>query len=135
MKEFRWIECGQYFESLQVLPLYVNDEFLDMFCYNRSQDVFLGTPFNIASSALLLIIIAQITNKKPRYLNMSMGDTHIYENHIKSVKEQIERIPYIFPIIKFPNFSSLKEVEKLTFEDFELLNYNYYPTIKATMVP
>ena len=118
-----------------IIQFYVNGEFLDMFCYNRSQDVFLGTPFNISSSALLLIIIAQITNKKPRYLNMSMGDTHIYENHIKSVKEQIERIPYIFPIIKFPNFSSLKEVEKLTFEDFELLNYNYYPSIKATMVP
>ena len=63
---------------------YVEDEHLDMFCYNRSQDVFLGVPFNIASSALLLLLVAKLTGKCPRFLHMTLGDTHIYTAHTES---------------------------------------------------
>ena len=116
------------------IQFYVQEDYLDMFCYNRSSDLFLGLPFNIASSSLFLMIIAQLTNLKPRYFNLSLGDSHIYSNHIEAVKEQLERSPYLFPKIDMPVFSSIEEVEKLKFEDFKITNYNYYPSIKANMV-
>ena len=64
------------------IQFYVDGDYLDMFCFNRSQDTFLGVPYNIASSSLLLILVAQLTNKTPRFFNMTMGDTHLYEDHI-----------------------------------------------------
>ena len=76
-----------------IIQFYVQDGFLDMFCYNRSNDNFHGTPFNIASTSLLLMIISQITNLIPRFVNISQGDSHIYGEHIYAVKEQILRIP------------------------------------------
>jgi dihydrofolate reductase/thymidylate synthase len=115
------------------IQFYVQDGFLDMFCYNRSSDVALGLPFNIASSSLLLMIIAKLTNLVPRYFNLTLGDAHLYSNHIEGVLEQIERIPYVFPIIKLPEFETLEEVEKLSCESFKVQNYNYYPTIKMEM--
>jgi dihydrofolate reductase/thymidylate synthase len=116
------------------LQFYVQDGYLDMFCYCRSQDTALGTGFNIASSSLLLMIIAQITNLIPRYMNMTMGDTHIYSEHVDPIKTQLERIPYTFPTLILPKFKTLEEVEKLTFNDFKLENYRYYPTIKMPMI-
>lgn len=117
-----------------VLHFYVQDEFLDMFCYNRSSDLFHGIPFNIASSALLLMIIAKLTNLTPRYLNLTLGDAHIYLSHIEGIKTQIERKPYIWPSIILPDIKSLEDVEKLTYEDFKIENYNSYPTIKLPMI-
>lgn len=117
-----------------IIQFYVNNEYLDMFCYNRSQDTFLGTPFNIASSALLLIIIASITKLKPRYLKMGLGDVHIYENHINAVKTQIDRFPFVFPLITIPEINSLEDVEKLNASDFEIVGYKSHSTIKAEMV-
>ena len=105
-----------------------------MFCYNRSSDCFHGIPFNIPSSALLLIIIAKITSLRPRYLNLTLGDAHIYSSHIEVVKKQLERTPYLFPKIQLPEFTTLEEVEKLTFTDFKIDNYNCHPTIKASMI-
>jgi thymidylate synthase/dihydrofolate reductase len=116
------------------IQFHVQDEFLDMFCYNRSSDLFLGLPFNIASSALLLMIISKLTNLTPRYLNLSLGDVHIYSEHEKCVKEQLERIPYLFPKVILPEFTNLEEVEKLTYKDFIIEDYNFYTAIKAEMV-
>jgi dihydrofolate reductase/thymidylate synthase len=108
---------------------------LDMFCYNRSQDIFHGVPFNIASSSLLLMIIANITNRNPRYLNISMGDVHIYKSHLDSVKIQLERIPYKLPkLLINKKIENLNDIENLNFNDFELIDYISHPAIKVDMV-
>ena len=129
------VEQGVLFPCHSViLQFYVQNEFIDMFCYNRSNDNFHGTPFNIASTSLLLMIIAQITNLVPRFVNISQGDSHIYGEHIDAIKEQISRIPYTFPKLILPKFELIEEVEKLTYSDFKLENYNSYPTIKREMI-
>ena len=115
------------------IQFYVQDNFLDMFCYNRSSDIGLGLPFNIASSSLLLMIIAKLTELTPRYFNLSLGDAHIYSNHVEPLVKQMKRQPYLFPILKLPEFDTLEQVSKLTFEDFNLNNYNFYPSIKMEM--
>ena len=110
----------------------VETKSLDMFCYNRSSDLFLGLPFNIASSALMLTIVAYLTKLTPRMLHISLGDCHIYEQHIESVNQQLGRVPY-----KFPNLLICKEfstVEELTFEHFNVIDYKSHSTIKAKMV-
>lgn len=116
------------------LQFYVQDKYLDMFCYNRSSDFFHGIPFNITSSSLLLMIIAKLTRLNPRYINISMGDVHIYSEHIDAVEEQIKRKPYNFPNIIIPDIKTLEDVEKLTYEDFKLENYKYHPIIKKAMI-
>jgi thymidylate synthase len=116
------------------LQFYVQDEFLDMFCFCRSQDIGLGTGFNIASSSLLLMLISKLTNLTPRYMNISMGDAHIYADHIEPIRYQLDRLPYVFPTLILPEFTTLEDVEKLTFNDFKLMDYNYYPTIKMPMI-
>lgn len=116
------------------IQFYVEGDNLDMYCYNRSQDVFLGVPFNIASSSLLLMTIAKITNKIPRFFHMTMGDTHIYSNHIKQVEQQILRIPYKFPTLKLPEIKTMSDFHKLNVNDFCLEKYNSHSSIKAKMV-
>jgi dihydrofolate reductase/thymidylate synthase len=116
------------------LQFYVQDGYLDMFCYCRSQDIGLGTGFNIASSSLFLMIIAKLTNLTPRYMNLTMGDAHIYADHIEPIKLQLERLPYTFPTLILPEFKTLEDVEKLKFEDFKLIDYKYYATIKMPMI-
>lgn len=118
-----------------ILQFYVEDEYLDMYCYNRSSDLFLGLPFNIASSSLLLELVANITNKKARYFHLSLGDCHIYENHIKVVRKQIERIPYKFPnlVIK-KKLEDINDIEYLKYEDFEVLQYKSHKKLSANMV-
>jgi dihydrofolate reductase/thymidylate synthase len=118
-----------------ILQFYVDNEYLDLFCYNRSQDVALGVPFNIASTSLLLIIISKITKKIPRYFNLSIGDAHIYEEHIQPLKEQLNRIPYIFPTINInKQLDTIEDINNLVFNDFELLNYKSHPIIKMKMI-
>lgn len=118
-----------------IIQFYVDGDFLDMFCYNRSQDLFLGTPYNIASSSLLLMIIAKICNKIPRKFHLSMGDVHIYESHINVSKQQIERLPYKKPNIKINrDIADVDELCDLVFEDFELSNYNSDSKLFAEMV-
>lgn len=117
-----------------IIQFYVQDKYLDMFCYNRSSDLFLGLPFNIASSSLLLMIIAKLTDLTPRYFNLSLGDVHIYSNHVDQVKEQIKRIPYTSPRIILPDIENIKDIEILSHEDFGLFDYSCYPSIKAEMV-
>ena len=119
-----------------IIQFYVQQNFLDMFCYNRSQDTVLGTPFNIASSALLLILISKLTNLTPRFLNMTLGDTHIYEQHFDKINIQTSRIPYKFPEIKInKNIKTIKDLEDLSFSDFKLNNYKCYNKINCKMIP
>lgn len=120
-----------------IIQFYVNDGFLDMFCYNRSSDLFHGLPFNIASSSLLLFLIAKITNLIPRKFILSLGDSHIYEEHFKAVKEQLLRTPYECPQIEINEkveLKNLNDIENLKFSDIILKNYKSYPTIKANMI-
>jgi thymidylate synthase/dihydrofolate reductase len=116
------------------IQFYVEGDFLDMFCYNRSQDIFLGVPFNIASSSLLLLIVSKLTSKMPRFFYMTMGDTHIYSDHLEQVKEQMIRIPYYFPRLDFPDIQNLEDIDTLCAKDFILSNYNYHPSINAEMI-
>lgn len=118
-----------------IIQFYVDDGYLDMFCYNRSQDLFLGVPFNIASSALLLTIIAKLTNLTARHLNISMGDCHIYKQHYCIISQQISRDCKVFPQLKInAELKNLKDIENLNFEDFILENYISHPAIKAEMI-
>lgn len=117
-----------------IIQFYVSEGFLDMYCYNRSQDLFLGVPFNIGSSSLLLILIAKITKLTPRYINIGMGDIHIYQSHYEAVETQLDRLPYTFPKIEIKNVENLKDIENLKYEDFKLIDYLHYPVIKSEMV-
>lgn len=114
-----------------IIQFFVDGDYLDMFCYNRSSDLFLGLPFNIASSSLFLLIIAKMTNKIGRYFNLTLGDCHIYEEHIDAVSDQLQRVPYKFPNIKIKDF---EKIEDLTYEHFVLENYKCYDSIKAKMI-
>ena len=107
----------------------IEDSYIDAQLYQRSGDMFLGVPFNISSYSFLLHIIGKITGYTPRYFIHIIGDTHIYENHIEPVKEQLLRIPSKFPSLEINQLSSID-----TIQDFKIVNYNYYPTIRAEMV-
>lgn len=107
-----------------------NDGHLDMLMYMRSVDLFLGLPFNIASYAALLHLIAKLTNKKPRRLTQVLGDYHIYANHVEQVKLQIEREPLALPELTIANITSLDQV---TPETFQLHGYEHHPPIAAPM--
>lgn len=114
-----------------LFQFYVNDGKLSCQLYQRSADVFLGVPFNIASYALLIMMIAQVTNLKPGEFVHTFGDVHIYSNHIKQVKEQLRRRPKKLPKMKLNK--DIKDIFKFKFEDFELLDYDPYPPIKAVV--
>lgn len=124
-----------------VVQFYVNNGYLDCQMYQRSADMFLGVPFNIASTALLTYIIAHVTNTIPRMLHLTFGDTHVYQDHLDAVKTQITRIPNCFPkleIIKKTDSKSIEDilifVESLKFSDFKLINYQCQSQIKAQMI-
>lgn len=127
-------DCVLYPCHSIVIQFYVEDNFLDMFCYNRSQDLFLGVPFNIASSALLLTIVANMTGLTARKLFMTLGDCHIYKEHYEAVELQLKRINYTFPEVKITKSITLENLSSVKLEDFTLENYNYHPGIKADMV-
>ncbi len=112
-----------------LFQFYVNDGKLSVQLYQRSADSFLGVPFNIASYALLLMMMAQVTGLKPGEFVHTFGDVHIYSNHIKQVKEQLKRKPKKLPTIKIN--PKVKDINKFKFEDFILENYNPEPAIKA----
>jgi thymidylate synthase/dihydrofolate reductase len=117
-----------------IIQFYVDGDFLDMSCYNRSQDVFLGVPYNIASSSLLLMIVSKLTQKTPRYLIMTMGDTHLYESHLPQAEIQSKRIPYRFPTLTIPDIKDLNDLKNLKTSDFTLLAYLHHRTIRAPMI-
>jgi len=112
---------------------YIHNDEISCHMYQRSADMFLGVPFNIASYALLLSIIAEILNLKPKRFIHSFGDAHIYKNSIEQVKEQISRNPKKLPTLKIPNLNSLKDLNNYKIEDFVLIGYDPHPPIKARM--
>lgn len=101
--------------------------------YQRSADMFLGVPFNIASYALLTHIMSSILNLKPGDFIWTGGDCHIYNNHFNQVKEQITRKPKEGPTLEMPKFSSIDDVIKSSPEHFKLINYKPMDSIKAPM--
>ncbi len=112
-----------------VFQFYVLDNKLSCQLYQRSADVFLGVPFNIASYSLLTMMMAQVCNLEPGEFVHTFGDAHLYNNHIKQAKLQLEREPKKLPIMKLnPNVKSLFDFK---YEDFELIGYDPYPAIKA----
>ena len=112
---------------------YISNGTISCHMYQRSADMFLGVPFNIASYALLLSILGNILDLKPKYFVHSFGDAHIYSNSIEQVKEQLSREPLPLPKLKMPNISSIDEIKDLSIEDFKLEGYKHHPPIKAKM--
>lgn len=99
---------------------------LDCQLYQRSADLALGVPFNIASYALLLQMVAQECGLEPGIFTHTLGDAHIYQNHIEGLNKQLQREPKSLPTVKIAN----KPVLELAFEDFELVGYEHHPFIK-----
>ncbi len=97
--------------------------------YQRSADVFLGVPFNIASYALLTMMIAQVCDMEPGEFVHSFGDVHLYNNHFEQANLQLTRTPFPLPQMKIN--PAVKDIFDFKFEDFELLNYQSHPSIKA----
>ncbi len=112
-----------------LFQFYVADHKLSCQLYQRSADVFLGVPFNIASYALLTMMIAQECGLELGDFVWTGGDTHLYLNHLEQVNKQLERTPKALPIMKLN--PDVKSVFDFKFEDFELVNYDPYPGIKA----
>lgn len=110
---------------------YVNKGKLSCQLYQRSADVFLGVPFNIASYALLTMMIAQVCDLKIGHFIHTLGDAHIYSNHYDQVKTQLKRNPYHLPTMKIN--PEIKDIDDFKMSDFELQNYEYHPIIKGDM--
>jgi dihydrofolate reductase/thymidylate synthase len=117
-----------------ILQFYVKGENLSVKMYQRSADSFLGLPFNIASTSLLLTIIAKLCNLVPDEVTLTLGDCHVYECHLDAVKKQLTRDPLELPKLNIPDFKTLEEVENSIFEDYEIVNYKHQGGIKAEMV-
>ena len=112
---------------------YVSKGTISCHMYQRSADMFLGVPFNIASYSLLLCIFGKILNLKPKCFVHSFGDAHIYKNSIDQVKEQIAREPLPLPTLNLPDIKSLEDIHKYSIDEFKLENYKHHPAIKAKM--
>mgnify|MGYP006283633851 CR=1 FL=1 len=112
-----------------MFQFYVANDRLSCQMYQRSADIFLGVPFNIASYALLTMMVAQVTGLKPGDFVHTFGDAHIYLNHIEQVKLQLTRKPYPLPQMKIN--PEVKNIFDFKFEDFELVNYQAHPHIKG----
>jgi thymidylate synthase len=128
-------QCVLYPCHSLILQFYVDDGYIDCYCYNRSQDLFLGTPFNIMSSALMLHIISNLCNLQPRFLKMGLGDCHIYEQHISAVHTQLQRKPLLFPTLEMTNIETLDDLNRLSPADFIFKNYVSYDSLTAPMIP
>ncbi|MDC0626798.1 thymidylate synthase [Methylophilaceae bacterium] len=108
---------------------YVANNKLSCQLYQRSADIFLGVPFNIASYALLTLMIAQVTDLTPGEFVHTLGDAHIYSNHIEQVHQQLSRDVKDLPIMRIN--PHVKDIFSFKYEDFEILNYDPHPLIKA----
>jgi thymidylate synthase len=112
-----------------LFQFYVANGELSCQLYQRSADIFLGVPFNIASYALLTMMVAQVCGLKPREFIHTFGDLHLYANHVEQAKLQLAREPRPAPQMKIN--PAVKTIDGFRYEDFELVNYNPHPAIKA----
>ncbi len=117
--------CHAFFQ------FYVADGRLSCQLYQRSADVFLGVPFNIASYALLLMMVAQVTGLEAGEFVHTLGDAHLYTNHLSQARLQLEREPFGLPTMKLN--PEVDDLFAFRFEDFELSNYQYHEHIKAAV--
>ena len=115
--------CHAFFQ------FYVADGKLSCQLYQRSADIFLGVPFNIASYALLTMMVAQVTDLTPGDFVHTLGDAHLYSNHLEQTDLQLSREPYPLPTMKIN--PQIKNIFDFSFDDFELQNYQAHPHIKA----
>jgi thymidylate synthase len=112
-----------------LFQFYVADGKLSCQLYQRSADTFLGVPFNIASYALLTLMVAQVCNLEPGEFVHTFGDVHIYNNHLEQVKLQLSRP--LFPLPQMKLNPEIKDLFDFKFEDFELIDYQFHPAIKG----
>ena len=115
--------CHAFFQ------FYVADGKLSCQLYQRSADIFLGVPFNIASYALLTLMLAQVSGLQPGDFVHTLGDAHLYTNHLDQAREQLSRTPRTLPTMRLN--PAVTDLLAFKFDDFELLNYDPYPAIKA----
>lgn len=125
LSEMALMPCHTMFQ------FYVADGKLSCQLYQRSADVFLGVPFNIASYALLTLMMAQVTGLKPGTFVHTFGDVHLYSNHMEQAKLQLSRTPFPLPVMKLN--PDVKDLFSFRFEDFTLENYQSHPGIKAAV--
>jgi thymidylate synthase len=112
-----------------LFQFYVANGRLSCQLYQRSADLFLGVPFNIASYSLLTLMVAQVVGLEPGFFVHTLGDAHLYLNHLEQVETQLAREPHALPTMTLnPSVDSIFAFE---YDDFELSNYQYHPTIKA----
>jgi thymidylate synthase len=123
LSEMALMPCHSFFQ------FYVANGKLSCQLYQRSADVFLGVPFNIASYALLTHMVAQVCDLQPGDFVHTFGDVHIYSNHLEQVKLQLSREP--FPLPQLQLNPSVKDIFSFRYEDFTLVNYQCHPAIKA----
>lgn len=114
-----------------LFQFYVADGRLSCQLYQRSADVFLGVPFNIASYALLTLMMAQVCDLAPGEFVHSFGDVHLYNNHVEQAKLQLGRQPFPLPVMKVN--PAVKDIFGFCFEDFTLESYQFHPAIKASV--
>ncbi|MBO7438678.1 MAG: thymidylate synthase [Bacteroidales bacterium] len=114
-----------------MFQFYVSDGRLSCQLYQRSGDSFLGVPFNIASYALLTMMIAQVCGYKPGVFVHTLGDAHIYLNHLEQVNTQLQRTPYPLPTMRIN--PDVKDIFSFKYEDFTLENYQCHPAIKGVI--
>lgn len=112
-----------------LFQFYVANGELSCQLYQRSADIFLGVPFNIASYALLTMMVAQVCELRPKEFIHTFGDLHLYANHVEQAKEQLAREPRPLPQMRLN--PEVKSIDGFKFEDFELVNYDPHPAIKA----
>ncbi len=114
-----------------MFQFYVADGALSCQLYQRSGDVFLGVPFNIASYSLLTMMVAQVCGLRPGRFIHTLGDAHIYVNHLDQIREQLTREPYPLPTMRIN--PSVRDINSFRYEDFELVGYQAWPHIKGVV--
>jgi thymidylate synthase len=114
-----------------LFQFYVGDGKLSCQLYQRSADIFLGVPFNIASYALLTMMVAQVTGLQPGEFVHTFGDAHLYLNHLDQAREQLTRRPYPLPVMRLN--PEVRDIFGFAYEDFALENYQAHPHIKAAV--